>query len=330
MRILVLGGTVFLGRHIVEASLADGHEVTLFNRGIHLPDLFPDVEKLRGDRGGDLEALVGREWDAVIDTSGHVPADVRRSCRLLAPRTNHYTFISSINVYPDYGIVGIDESATVDTIEGDEPTEMTFENYGALKALCEAEVERAMPGRNSSIRAGLIVGPHDYSDRFTYWPTRVAAGGRVLAPGSSDRQIQMIDVRDLAAWVVKTAVDNISGVYNATGPDRRLTMGTLLTTCANVCGVPIEVEWVEDDFLVANNVGPWIELPLWIPRNTGSDGLFQINIDRARRSGLAFRPLEETIGALLQWTASLPADRTPRAGMSAARERELLALWDER
>ncbi len=329
MRLLILGGTIFLGRHIVEAALAEGHEVTLFNRGLHFPDLFPDVEKLRGEREGDLAPLRGGRWDAVIDTSGHIPRDVRATARLLADATDHYTFISSINVYPDCSIIGIDESTPIARIEGDEPTEMTFENYGALKGMCEAEAEQAMPGRATSIRAGLIVGPQDFSDRFSYWPSRLSRGGSVLAPGRPERPVQIIDVRDLAWWALRTATDRIGGVYNATGPDRILTMREVIETCASIGGTASDIVWVDDDFLVENDVGAWVDLPLWLPEGSGLDGLCRINIDRAVAAGLRFRPLEETVAATLEWTRLLPADRTPRAGISPQREEELLHRWME-
>jgi len=330
MRILVLGGTIFLGRHIVEAALAEGHEVTIFNRGVHFPDLFPDVEKLRGDRASDLAALRGQSWDAVIDTSGHVPRDVRAATRLLADSVEHYTFVSSINVYPDYSIIGIDETTPIATIEGEEPTEMTFENYGALKGLCEHEAERAMPGRTTAIRAGLIVGPYDFSDRFTYWPERIARGGVVLAPGRPDRRVQIIDVRDLARWILRTATDKIVGVFNATGPDLVLTMERILETSRDVSESDAAFAWVDDEFLVEHEVGPWIELPLWLPEGTGVDGLCRIDIRHALDAGLQFRPLAETITATLEWARTLPHDRERRAGMKPEREHELLDLWRSR
>lgn len=330
MRLLILGGTIFLGRHIVEAALAEGHEVTLFNRGVHFPELFPDIQKFHGERGGDLSPLRGGRWDAVIDTSGHIPRDVRTSARLLADATDHYTFISSINVYPDYSIIGIDESTPIARIDGEEPTEMTFENYGALKGMCEAEAEKAMPGRTTAIRAGLIVGPQDFSDRFSYWPARLDRGGIVLAPGRPKRPIQIVDVRDLAHWTLRTATDRIAGVFNATGPDRILTMGEIIDTCNAVGGKKCQVVWVDDDFLVENDVGAWVELPLWLPEGSGADGLCRINIDRALGAGLHFRPLEETVAATLEWTRRLPSDRTPRAGMTAEREEELLNRWRQR
>ncbi len=203
MKLLVLGGTVFLGRHLVEAATARGHSVTLFNRGQHNPELYPEVEKLRGDRDSDLSALQGRRWDAVIDTCGYLPRAVRASAELLADAVDHYTFISSISVYADFHTPAMDESAPVGTLADETVEEVTGETYGPLKALCEQAAERALPGRVLNIRPGLIVGPHDPTDRFTYWPVRVARGGEVLAPGRPHVPVQVIDGRDLAEWTVR-------------------------------------------------------------------------------------------------------------------------------
>src|SRR5689334_6385973 len=209
MKLLILGGTIFVGRHLIDAALSRGHEVTIFNRGLHGPDLYPDVEQLRGTREGDLTALQGRQWDAVIDTNGYVPSIVRASAQLLANVVTHYTFISSISVYAEFSHKGMDETAPVGTITAEQikeaeqvipPKKGTTAraygpSYGPLKALCEQVAEEMMPGRVLVIRPGLIVGPYDYSDRFTYWPYRLARGGEVLAPGRPDSPVQLIDVR---------------------------------------------------------------------------------------------------------------------------------------
>ena len=264
MDILILGGTVFLGRHLVEAALAHGHTVTLFNRGQHNPDLFPQVERLRGDRGGDLSAIEGRHWDAVIDTSGYLPRAVRASAELLAPNVDHYTFISSISVYGDPSHPNVDEDAPVATM--DDPTnENIAENYGALKALCEQAAEAAMPGRVLHIRPGLIVGPHDQSDRFTYWVQRVARGGEVLAPGDPDAPVQIIDVRDLAEWTIRMVEQGKTGIFNATGPAEPLTMRRCLRQPRQASDSDASFIWLDDDFLVQQGAGPWIEIPLWLP-----------------------------------------------------------------
>src|SRR5262249_55921530 len=244
MKLLILGGTIFLGRYLVEAALAAGHDVTLFNRGQHNPELYPEVEKLRGDRDGGLAALRGRRWDAVVDTSGYLPRVARASAELLADAVDHYTFISSISVYPHFRSLGTDESAPVDTLDDPNIEEVTGETYGPLKALCEQAAEQALPGRTLVIRPGLIVGPHDYSDRFTYWVRRVAQGGEVLAPERPDWHTQIIDVRDLAEWTLRMAERRLVGVYNATGPAYDLSFGQLLDTCRAVSGSDARFTWV--------------------------------------------------------------------------------------
>ncbi|MFZ0544031.1 MAG: NAD-dependent epimerase/dehydratase family protein, partial [Candidatus Promineifilaceae bacterium] len=234
MKLLILGGTVFLGRHIVDVALQRGHEVTLFNRGQHNADLYPDVEKLRGNRDGDLAALKGRTWDAVVDTCGYFPRIVRDSAELLADAVEHYTFISSISVYADNVRPGIDENYPVAQLEDESVEEVTGGTYGGLKALCEQAAESAMPGRVLNVRSGLIVGPNDPTDRFTYWVCRVAQGGEVLAPVEPEVAVQVIDVRDQAQWILDMAEARQAGVYNVTGPDYTLTFGELFRTTQQV------------------------------------------------------------------------------------------------
>lgn len=329
MRLLILGGTVFLGRHLVEAALAGGHDVTLFNRGRHNPDLFPEVERLRGDRAGDLMALEGRRWDAAIDTCGYVPRVVGASATLLAGAVDHYTFISSLSVYADFGPMGIDESSPVGTL--DDPTMETVdgETYGPLKALCEAAAEAAMPGRVLTLRPGLIVGPYDPTDRFTYWPVRVAQGGEVLAPGRPERPVQVIDVRDLAEWTVRIVEECRTGVYNADGPDHVLTMGALLEQCAATSGSDARLAWMSDEELVAAGAGAWMEVPLWLPESE-APGFFSIDCRKAFAAGLTFRPIVDTIRATLAWHATRPPDTTLAAGMTREREAELLGVRRQR
>jgi 2'-hydroxyisoflavone reductase len=329
VKILMLGGTVFLGRHIVEAALARGHEVTLFNRGQNNPELFPELEKLRGDRDGDLTALEGRRWDVVIDPSGYVPRIVRASAELLADAVEHYTFISSISVYPTFTQVGMDESAPVGTLE-DPTVEDVPANYGPLKALCEQAAEAAMPGRVFHVRAGLIVGPNDPTDRFTYWPVRVAKGGDFIAPGSPERPVQVIDVRDLSEWTVRMAEARKAGVYNATGPDHTLTMGRLLDECRQVSANDARPVWVEGQFLLDQGVTPWTELPLWVADTPEYAGFSSVDCRKAFADGLTFRPIAETIRATLDWDATRPADAPRRNGLREEREAELLAAWRAR
>jgi 2'-hydroxyisoflavone reductase len=325
MDLLILGGTGFLGRHLVEAALGDGHRVTLFNRGLIGPGLFPEVETVRGDREVDLSALRGRRWDAAIDTCGYVPRVVRASAGLLADAVDHYTFVSSISVYPDDLEPGAGEEAPEQELADPTVEEVTGETYGGLKALCERAAEEEMPGRVLNVRPGLISGPHDPTDRFTYWPRRISLGGEVLVPDHPGRRVQYIDVRDLAAWMVHMSAEQRTGTYNATGPDHELEMGRLLETCEAVSGGDARLVWVSEDFLEENGVEPFTELPLWLPR--AYDALQAIDCRRANAAGLAFRPVSETIGDVLEWDRARTADTEPAAGLSPERERELLRAW---
>jgi 2'-hydroxyisoflavone reductase len=328
MKLLILGGTVFLGRHLVEAALAQGHEVTLFNRGQHNPDLFPAIEKLRGDRDGDLTALQGRRWDAAIDTCGYVPRVVRASADLLAGAVDRYIFISSISVYDESNAPGMDESAAVGTLQDESVEEITGETYGPLKALCERAVQDALPGGALVIRPGLIVGPHDPTDRFTYWPHRVAQGGEVLAPGRPGHPVQVIDVRDLAEWTLPMVQAGETGVYNATGPDYVLTMGALLDICQAVSGGDATFTWIDERYLLDQGVQPWSELPLWIPED--QDTLSTTDVRRAIAAGLTFCPIAQTVADTLDWAATRPADHAWRAGLDREREQTLLQAWRQR
>jgi 2'-hydroxyisoflavone reductase len=344
MKLLILGGTKFLGRHLVETALARGHEVTLFNRGQLNPELFPEVEKLRGERDGGLDALRGRRWDAAVDTSGQHPRAVRDSARLLADSVEHYTFISSLSAYADTSVPGVDESHPVATVTDEQlreaesltQTELTaapffWEIYGALKALCERAAEGEMPGRVLNVRAGLIVGPYDSTDRFTYWPRRVAEGGEVLAPGDPARQVQFIGARDLSEWVLDMAESRRAGTFNAAGPDYVLTMGRLLEQCRAGTGGDARFVWADEDFLLEAGVGPWIDLPLWIPESNDDKRYFlALNVERAVAAGLRFRTPAETARDTLAWDLTRPPDTERRAGLSREREREVLAAWHAR
>jgi 2'-hydroxyisoflavone reductase len=325
MKLLVLGGTVFLGRAVVDAALAAGHEVTMFNRGKNNADLYPDVEKLRGDRDGDLTALEGRNWDAVIDTCGYVPRLVGDSAKLLADQVEHYVFVSSISVYPDLAIEGLTETDNTGTLEDPTVEEVNGETYGPLKALCEQAAEAAMPGRVCHVRAGLIVGPHDQSDRFTYWPHRVAKGGEVLAPGTPDFPVQFVDVRDLAEWMVRMAEARQAGVYNVTGPERTLALGEVLETSKTVSGSDATFTWMDEKFLVENEVGPWMEMPLWVTQD--AKGIMKANVERALQAGLTFRSLEDTVRDTLAWDQSRAEDVERKAGMDSEKEQSLLGTW---
>lgn len=323
MDLLVLGGTRFLGRHLVGAALERGHRVTLFNRGESNPGLFPGVEELRGDRGGDLAPLRGRTWDAVIDTSGYLPREVRRSAGLLSGSVGHYAFVSSISVYEDFGRLGIDEEAPVLAPPDPEPEELDIELYGGLKAGCERAVEAAVPGRALIVRPGMIVGPHDYTDRFPYWVRRVAEGGEVLAPGDPEQQVQLIDAGDLAGWMLDMSEARKSGVYNATGPEYRLTMRGMLEGIRDATGSDARFVWVPEGFLLDREVKPWEEMPLWVPEEMA--GILAVDVGRAVGAGLTFRPLVETA----RDTIGPETGAEIGAGMPREKKRELLRAWRE-
>ncbi|HET7043382.1 MAG TPA: NAD-dependent epimerase/dehydratase family protein [Gaiellaceae bacterium] len=322
MRILVLGGTQFLGRALVETALARGDEVTLFNRGRTRPELFPGVRRLVGDRDGGLDALREGAWDAVVDTSGYVPRVVRESAELLAGRAARYLFVSSISAYADLSRAGADESAPVAQLQ-EETEDHRSEAYGALKALCEQTVEAVWGERATVVRPGLIVGPWDPTGRFTYWPVRIAAGGDVLAPEPREAPVQVIDVRDLAAFCLRLLDTDTAGVFNATGPERPLTMEQVLEECRAVSGTDARLVWVHSEWLVSRGVGEWMELPLWLS-DPDYAGMMAVDVSRALAAGLAFRPLAETIADTLAWVRAGDAPADPPAGLDRDRERTLL------
>ena len=324
--LLILGGTAFLGPELVEEAKRRGYAVTLFNRGKTNPQLFPDVEKLRGDRRGDLKSLEGRSWDAVIDTSGYFPKDVAASARLLAKSVGLYVFISTISVYGDTSKPGIDESSPVATTDQPDADKVTGANYGALKALCEKAAEAAMPGKAAVIRPGLIVGPGDTSDRFTYWPVRVARGGEVLAPGTPDDPVQFVDVRDLAAFTLAMVERKRTGVFNATGPKEPLGFGTMLAACREASGSNATFTWIDAKTLEELKIAPWSDMPCWIPPTGETAGSRRVNNGKAVGEGLTFRPLVETARDTLAWWKTLPEERRARLKAGLAPEREAAAL----
>ena len=333
MNILILGGTKFLGRHLVDSALARGHQVTLFNRGKTNPGLFPQVETIIGDREHDLEKLMGRTWDAVIDVAGYLPRIVRLSVERLARSgsVGRYVFISSISVYPDSDLhkIGIDESDPVGTLKDETVEEITGETYGPLKALCEKTVMELYGERGLVIRPGLIVGPNDISDRFTYWTVRVDRGGEVLAPEKPSVPVQIVDVRDLVEFTLRLMERNASGIYNVTGPDYDLTLGRMLEVCKQVSGSDAKFVWAGADFLNQNKVEAWSDLPVWVPDNEENAGFSRLNLSKAIQAGLTFRPLEDTVRDTLAWAKTRPADHKWRAGLSAEREKELLDLLNK-
>jgi 2'-hydroxyisoflavone reductase len=319
MKILVLGGTKFLGRATVEAAMARGHEVTLFNRGQTNADLFPEAEKLHGDRQQDLSALDGRKWDAVVDPSGYTPGVVRASTEQLAD-SGFYLFVSSLSVYADRSktMVEGDGLEQLGVMPDDRLLE-DYSNYGALKALAEQAVAETFPDAHANVRPGLIVGPHDPTGRFTYWPHRVARGGMVAAPAPPDERVQFIDVRDLAEWMDGLCENRHAGEFNAVNAG--VTWSDFLGTCRDVSSSDASFVWMDGTFLLDQDVGQWMELPLWI-EDEADKGLHRADIARATETGLTHRPLADTVEATLEL-----AETTDAAGLSPEREAALLEAW---
>ena len=324
IKILILGGTVFLGRHICEQALIADHEVTLFNRGITNPDLFKgDVEYIRGNRSSDLGKLNNRHWDICIDPSGMIPGDVDGSSRFLSDQTEHYTYISSISVYQDYRVNGITEEYALQQLGTDQSTtEMNNENYGALKVMCERSAEENMPGRVLHVRSGLIVGPYDPTNRFTYWPARVHAGGEILAPVTPLQSVQFIDARDQAIWILSMAERRQAGTYNLTGPADSTTLGDLLEDCVQAIESDVKFKWAPADVLARHKVHPWMGLPLWLP--DAMSGMNAVSIDAALRQGVITRATQDTVLDTLEWYRSQPSDKNWPAGISRELEAQVL------
>jgi len=325
MDILVLGGTKFVGRHIVRTALDRKHQVTLFNRGQTNPDLFPEVEKLVGDREGDLAPLRGRTWDAVIDTCGYVPRIVQNSARVLSNQTDLYAFISTISVYASFEEKGLSEGDPVGTHEYEKVEDITGDSYGPLKAFCEAAVQDEIPGKSLIIRPGLIVGPHDSTDRFTYWVRRCAQGGDILAPAPPEQSVQFIDARDLSSWTLDMIEAGQTGIFNATGPENPLTLGQLLQTCCEFSEEGARLVWVDGTFLLNAGIDPWSQLPMWLPEPENA-GLMAIDCSRAINAGLHFRPFKTTIRDTLNWDRDRDPSVPMKAGFEPSREAELLEL----
>jgi 2'-hydroxyisoflavone reductase len=318
VKLLVLGGTQFLGRAVVEAALARGDEVTLFNRGKTNPELFPEVEKVRGDRA--VDSIPSGRWDAVLDTSGYLPRVVRASAEALRDSVERYLFVSSISAYASFSEGPNEDSkrAELDDMPIDEMLP-GYENYGPLKALCEDVVTEVYDGRALIVRPGLIVGPHDPTGRFTYWPHRVARGGEFIVPAPADGQVQFVDARDLGTWIVDLCERGESGAFNATHPG--VSWGELVESCRRVSGYDGRPVWVESEFLAEQGVGQWMELPLWL-HGLDSAGMFRADVSRALAAGLTFRPLDDTVRGTLEH-----AETTDDAGLKPERERELLEAW---
>lgn len=329
MRLLVIGGTMFLGRHVVDAALAAGHDVTLANRGKTNADLFPSVTRLTVDRDNDLSALATGEWDAVIDTCGYVPGHVRPLAELLADRVGHYTFVSSVSVYTDVSTPGVDEDSPLGTLEDESSTDVG-QFYGPLKVLCERAVQSVFGGRASIVRPGLIVGPWDPSDRFTYWPRRFDLGGEAIVPDWKAMPVQLADARDLSEWLVRAAAAKASGVFNGCGPATPWTFEEMVNACVAAAGdnaaTPV---WVDEDFLLEQHVAPWGELPVWLPSRSEHAGMLSVSVDRAVAAGLTFRSIDDVVAATLAWDRT-QRDRELRGPLVADKEAEVLAAWRSR
>jgi 2'-hydroxyisoflavone reductase len=322
LKLLLLGGTKFLGRATVEAALGRGHEVTLFTRGETNPDLFPEAEKLRGDRTANLSSLSGRSWDAVIDTSGYLPGVVRASAEPLRESVGRYLFVSSISAYADFSEGPSEDSERAELAEGHPVDELLpeYENYGALKALCEDAVTDVYGDRAVIVRPGLIVGPHDPTGRFTYWPHRIARGGDFVVPAPADGRFQLVDARDLGAWLVDLCEQGASGAFNATHPG--ITWDELVESSLRVTGSDGRPVWIDGDWLAEQGVGEWMELPMWL-RDPQWVGMNRADVSRALAAGLNFMPLDDTVRDTLEHAVT-----TDDAGLTPERERELLEAWD--
>lgn len=340
MKLLIIGGTRFVGRHLVAAALERGHEVTLFNRGTQSSAL-PEVETIRGDRNKDLDKLQGRRWDVVVDMCGQLPRAVKATAETLSRSVEHYVFISSQSAYADVSVPGVDESAALKSLTSEQldsayQIDTTGEPsygalYGGLKALCEQAAEEGMPQRVLIIRPGLIVGPYDNTDRFTYWPLRVARGGEVLAPGRPERPVQLIDARDLAEWIVLMAERGAVGVYNANRPPNTLTMQNVLDECKSISDSDTRFTWASEAFLHAEKVMAWSEMPLWLPETEAPQlaGFMYVNCAKSLSSGLRIRPLSETIRDTLVWARVALGNAVLKAGIDPEREQTLLRKWHE-
>jgi 2'-hydroxyisoflavone reductase len=341
LRILILGGTGFTGPHQVRYALARGHKLTLFNRGRRPKEWPGEVEELTGDREkGDLKSLEGtQEWDVCIDNPTSIPSWVRDVGQVLKGRVKQFIFISTISVYPDSLPPNRDETAPTQRYTGTDVMKETRDTlranmalYGPLKAACEEEAERQFPGITTVIRPSLIVGPGDDTDRFTYWPARIAQGGEILAPGDGEDAVQFIDARDVAEWTIRMAEQRTFGIFNAAGPSYTLSMAAMLHGIRAATTAHAEFTWVDWDFLRAQNVSPWGDMPVWLPRREEGSGLSRVSIAKAKAAGLTFRSLADTTAATLAFWNPLPAERRakPRAGIAPAREAEVLKAWHAR
>ena len=329
MSILILGGTGFIGPHMVRSAQARGHVITLFNRGKTNTHLFPEVEKLKGDRESDLESLKGRTWDVVIDNSAIRPWWVRDTTQLLKKSVDRYLFTSTRSTYADFSEIGMDETSPQYDPDPSAVDERRSLGYGQDKVLCEREARKAFGDRTLIVRPGLIVGPGDNTDRFTYWPVRIDRGGEVLAPGDPENGVMFIDVRDLAEWYIHLIENGNTGSYNALGPQSPLSFAEFLYGCRAITNVDVSFTWVETDFLLERKLRPYREFPCWMPAEDDRLGFQRFDLSKPLAAGLTYRPLAVTAFDTLEWYKSQPSERTAKlkAGISAERELEVLEEW---
>jgi len=328
LRVLILGGTGFIGPHFVNTLRDAGHQLTLFNRGRRNPGLFKDVETLLGDRDGKIDTLKGRDWDVVIDNSGYVPRQVKLTADLLKGHVQQYIFVSSISAYGDLTKIGIDEDHPVAKLADPKIEQITNESYGGLKALCEQVVITTFGKQGTVFRPSYIVGPGDTTDRFTYWPVRVSRGGEMLAPGTATDPIQFIDARDLADFARVCVEQHVGGIYNLCNQPRSVSMGQLLDTSKAIAKANTRYKWMSEAFIEKHKLMETGEIPIWSPTTGSEAGASLISCTRAVQQGLKFRPLQTTVADTLAWHAKRPAaeQQKLRAGLTAEREAELLKL----
>jgi len=334
LKILILGGTRFIGLHMTALAQQRGHSVTFFNRGKTKADRFPEIERIKGDRNGEIDGLANRQWDVVIDNSGYVPRHVKLSAELLAPNVRQYVFVSSISVYPDFSVPR-DENSPVGKLADESIEKVDGDTYGPLKALCEQAAEKAMPGRTTIIRPGLIVGPDDNTDRFTYWPARAARGGEFIAPGAAADPFQVIDARDLAAFTINAVERNFTGIYNLVSNVNDFKFGELTNACivsAKKQAKPVDAPratFIPAEFLEEQKVAPWSEMPVWLPAK-GEEAAFAATSNAAARAkGLKITPLAKTVDDTLAWHLARPAEEREKlkAGIAPDKEATVLAAW---
>jgi 2'-hydroxyisoflavone reductase len=330
LKVLILGGTGFIGPHFIDALTAGGHKITLFNRGKRDPEVHPGIEQLLGDRNGEISSLKGHDWDVVIDNSGYTPSQVKATAELLKDHVRKYIFISSVAVYADFAKAGIDEDYKLAELKDPTSEVVNGETYGGLKVLCEKVVETTYGKRATLIRPTYIAGPGDHTDRFTYWPVRVSKGGEMLAPGTPSDPFQYIDVRDLAGFIRTCVEKDVNGKFNVCTPQGAVTMGSLLDEAKRITKADTTFVWATPAFLEANGIiGEKAEgnlIPIWEPPTGDEAGRLLVSPARAEKKGLKFRSLETTIRDTLEWQKKRPDDKQVlKAGLTMQREAELLA-----